>query len=118
MVSDEAVLGLCNQLQTEGSACFTDPSGKRLMFVASSCLSFVPENQPSVLLAYEGEGVFLWRVGTMPTRFDLISSGFGFNLAPTLADVLHRLARALEGGSPKVGARPLLTAATATDEKE
>jgi hypothetical protein len=87
---DDAVIdGLCNRLQENGDAMFTDPQGRRMFLVLSSKLSFA--TAPSILLSYEGEGAFLWEISSRLSSFRLIEAGFSLRLAPTLADVLNRL---------------------------
>lgn len=111
MVTDNQIAALCNQLQHAGSAVMDDGQGSKLAFISSHVLA-MPDDTPSVLVAWEGKGAFFWRVGNQISPFDLINSGFSLRVAPQLASILQRVGAHLSdrGSSHVKGAMPMLEA--------
>lgn len=77
------------ELAQQGSTVFHDKAGRRVMLVSGRVLSFAADTD--LLIAYEGEGAFLWDTGTKINTFRLIEAGFGLTSAPTLVEVCKGL---------------------------
>lgn len=115
-MDQRAIDELRNALQTHGSAAFPDAQGRKIMFVSGDRLSFA--TKPSILVAYEGQGAFLWEIENKINTFRLIEAGFSLRVAPTLADILTRLVETPRETEQTGTGVPLLEAPRGNEEEE
>lgn len=90
---------LRSRLLTEGSAKITDGRGRRLYLVHSRLLK---EDFDGIMVAYEGNGAFVFELDRPVNKFRLINSGFDMAVAEVVADLINRM---VEGGvAPSISA--------------
>ena len=101
MFEEKVIEELRLRLETEGSTNFADAKGRRLYLIRTKLLHMPFDG---LLIAYEGCGAMTFELDRPLNKFRLIQSGFGFDVAETLAGLVNRVTRvtappALKGAS-------------------
>lgn len=104
-----------DQLAEHGSTHHVDGKGQKIMLVAGRMLPFAEPHD--LLIAYEGNGAFLWDTRRKLTTFRLIEAGFGLTSAPTLVEVCNGLVQPMIAAR-EVAVRLKLDAPRGTREGE
>ena len=101
MLDAKVVEELHARLLADGSAKITDGTGRRLFLIHTRLLK---EPYDGVVVAYEGQGAFVFELDRPVNKFRLISNGFEMGAAEIVSDLINRMTAM--GVAPVLSASP------------